>query len=165
MEGTMKARLKAHLSREEDRTLFEVRTAIHLPQRVRDRAEVIRLSHQGWFVEKIADFFNWRIQTVRETLHRWEQGGLGGLWDAPHPGKQPRWVRADIEYLEECLRQEPRSYNSHQLAQKLLEERQVNLSPGHLREVLKKRGSFGNAPVKAITPNKTLSPNKLSKAT
>ncbi len=161
----MKARLKAHLSREEDRTLFEVRTAIHLPQRVRDRAEVIRLSNQGWFVEKIADFFNWRIQTVRETLHRWEQGGLGGLWDAPHPGKQPRWVRADIEYLEECLRQEPRSYNSHQLAQKLLEERQVNLSPGHLREVLKKRGSFGNAPVKAITPNKTLSPNKLSKAT
>jgi transposase len=163
MEGKMKARLKAQLSREEDRTLFEVRTATHLPQRVRDRAEVIRLSHQGWFVEKIADFFGWRIQTVRETLHRWEHGGLGGLWDAPHPGKQPRWVRADIEYLEECLRQEPRSYNSHQLAQKLLEERQVKLSPGHLRDVLKKRGSFGNAPVKATTPNKTLSPNKLSK--
>ena len=72
----MKVRLKAHLNPEEARTLFEVRTATHLPQRVRDRAEVIRLSHQGWFVEKIADFFNWRIQTVRDTLHRWEQGGF-----------------------------------------------------------------------------------------
>jgi transposase len=136
----MKPRLLVRLTAEEDRTLFEVRTATHLPQRVRDRAEVIRLSHQGWFVEKIAAFFQWRIQTVRETLHRWNKGGLGGLWDARHPGKQPRWVTADIEYLEECLRQEPLSYNSHQLAQKLLEERQVKLSPGHLREVLKKRG-------------------------
>jgi transposase len=120
--------------------LFEVRTATHLPQRVRDRAEVIRLSHQGWFVEKIAKFMRWRIQTVRDTLHRWEQGGLGGLWDAAHPGKQPRWSLADIEYLEQCLRQDERSYNSHELAQKLLQERQVKLSPGHLREVIKKRG-------------------------
>ena len=77
----MRPRLQAHLTPEEDQTLFEVRTATHLPQRVRDRAEVIRLSHQGWFVEKIADFFNCRIQTVRDTLHRWDQGGLGGLWD------------------------------------------------------------------------------------
>jgi hypothetical protein len=74
-------------------------------------------------------------------------------------------VQADIEYLEECLRPESRIYNSHQSAQTLLEERQVKLSPGHLRDVLKKRGLFGNAPVKAIKPNKTLSPNKLGNAT
>jgi transposase len=136
----MRPRLQIHLTPEADRTLFEIRTATHLPQRVRDRAEVIRLSHQGWYVEKIADFFNWRIQTVRDTLHRWEQGGLGGLWDAPHPEKQRTWTPSDIEYLEQCLRQDDRSYNSRQLAQKLLEDRQVKLSPGHLREVLKKRG-------------------------
>jgi transposase len=136
----MRPRLRANLTPEEDRTLFEIRTALTLPQRVRDRAEVVRLSHKGWYVEKIADFFNWRIQTVRDTLHRWDQGGMGGLWDATHPGKQPRWRPEDIEYLEQSLREEPRSYNSRQLAKKLQEERQVKLSPGHLREVLKKRG-------------------------
>ena len=45
-----------------------------------------------------------------------------------------------MEYVEECLRKEQRTYNSHQLAQKLEKERNIKLSAGHLREVLKKRG-------------------------
>ena len=136
----MGARLRAYLTPEEDRTLFELRTATTVPQRVKDRAEVLRLSHRGWYVEKIADFFSWHLQTVRETLHRWQEKGLGGLWEAPGRGKQRRWSEADLEYLERLLAEEPRTYNSKQLAQKLWDERQVKLSPGHLRELLKKRG-------------------------
>jgi hypothetical protein len=33
-------------------------------------------------VEKIAVFFAWNLQTVRETLHRWQKQGLGGLFEA-----------------------------------------------------------------------------------
>ncbi|GBE95459.1 transposase [Nostoc cycadae WK-1] len=40
--------------------------------------------------------------------------------------------------MEECLEQEPRTYNSLQLAQKLEKERSVKLSPDWLRQVLKK---------------------------
>ncbi|EGJ28358.1 hypothetical protein LYNGBM3L_74620 [Moorena producens 3L] len=65
---------------------------------------------------------------------------MGGLWDAPRPGAQKRWQPEDIEYLESCLRQEERTYNSKQLAQKLANDRHVKLSPDHLRRVLKKRG-------------------------
>ncbi len=36
---------------------------------------------------------------------------------------------ADLEYLEQCLEQEQRTYNSEQLAKKLATERQVQLSP------------------------------------
>jgi transposase len=136
----MGARLRAYLSPEEDRTLFELRRASSVPQRVKDRAEVVRLSHQGWYVEKIAVFFAWNPQTVRETLHRWQKQGLGGLFEASGRGQQRRWGEADLEYLEGCLRQEERSYSARQLADKLAQERQVKLSPGHLREVLKKRG-------------------------
>ena len=136
----MGARLRVYLTSEEDRTLFELRTARTVPQRVKDRAEVVRLSHRGWYVEKIADFFNWHLQTVRETLHRWQKKGLGGLWEAPGRGKQRRWTETDLEYLEGLLAEAPRTYNSKQLAQKLWDERQVELSPGHLRELLKKRG-------------------------
>ncbi len=136
----MGARLRVFLNAEENRTLFELRTATTVPQRVKDRAEVIRLSHQGMYVEKIASFFGWNIQTVRETIHRWQQQGLGGLWDAPRPGFQKRWQSEDIEYLESCLRQEQRTYNSQQLAQKLENDRKVKLSADHLRRVLKKRG-------------------------
>ena len=136
----MGARLRVFLNPEENRTLFELRTAPTAPQRVKDRAEVIRLSHQGMYVEKIAAFFDWNIRTVRETLHRWQRQGLGGLWDAPRPGPQPRWQATDIEYLEACLREEPRTYNSKQLADKLEAERNVYLSADHLRRLLQKRG-------------------------
>lgn len=136
----MGTRLRVFLNAEENRTLFELRTATTVPQRVKDRAEVIRLSHQGMYVEKIASFFNWNVRTIRETLHRWQQQGLGGLWDAPRPGPQKRWQSSDIEYLESCLRQEQRTYNSQQLAKKLENDRKVKLSADHLRRVLKKRG-------------------------
>lgn len=38
----------------------------------------------------IADIFECQEQTVRVTLRWWEQGGLGGLWDAPGRGTKPR---------------------------------------------------------------------------
>jgi transposase len=136
----MGARLRVFLNAEENRTLFELRKATTVPQRVKDRAEAVRLNHQGMYVEKIATHFGWKVRPVRQTLHRWQQQGLGGLWDAPHPGAQKRWQPEDIEYLEECLRQEPRTYNSRQLAQKLAQERGVHLSADHLRPVLQKRG-------------------------
>lgn len=143
----MGARLRICLKPEEDRTLFELRTATTVPQRVKDRAEVVRLNAQGWYVEKIADYFHWNPQTVRQTIHRWETQGLGGLWEAGGRGGKARWQAADIEYLEACLRQENRTYNSRQLAQKLALDRQVKMSPDHLRRVLKKRGCCGSAPV------------------
>jgi transposase len=136
----MGARLRVFLSAAEERTLFELRTATTVPQRVKDRAEVVRLSHQGMYIEKIAAFFKWNERTVRETLGRWQAKGLGGLWDAPRPGAQRRWQVEDMEHLEACLRADPHTYNSHQLAQKLETERNIKLSPDHLRQVLKKRG-------------------------
>lgn len=136
----MGARLRVFLNSEENRTLFELRTATTVPQRVKDRAAVIRLRHQGMFVEKIAAFFDWHVRPVRETLHRWQRQGLGGLWDAPRPGPQPRWQEADIEDLEACLREEPRTDNSEQLADQLEAERNVHLSGDHLRRLLPKRG-------------------------
>lgn len=138
----MGARLRVFLNTAENRTLFELRTATTIPQRVKDRAEVIRLSHQGMYVETIAAYFDWNVRTVRETLHRWQDKGLGGLWDAPRPGPQKRWDLEDIEYLEACLRQEQRTYNSKQLADKLEADRQVKVSAEHLRRVLKKGGDL-----------------------
>lgn len=136
----MGARLRVFLTPEEDRTLLELFRATTLPQRVKDRASVIRLNAHGWYVEKIASHFKWSIYRVRDTVHRWEKKGLGGLWDKPGRGSKAKWKDADINYVEECLKQEPRTYNSKQLAEKLAAERQVVLSPDRLRRVLKKKG-------------------------
>ncbi len=114
----MGARLRVFLTREQDRTLLNLRTG-DTPQKVKERAEVIRLNAHGWYVEKIAAHCNWSPQTVREVLHKWEKHGLEGLWDKPGRGDKPKYTEQDIVFLEECLKKEPRTYNSLQLAQKL----------------------------------------------
>ena len=136
----MGARMRVFLTPAEERTLWELRTATTVIQRVKDRAEAVRLSHQGWYVEKIAAHLHWHISTVRTTLKRWQEGGLGGLWDASGRGKERTWTEEDIVYLETCLHNEKRTYNSTQLAEKLKRERGVSLSPDHLRQILKERG-------------------------
>jgi transposase len=151
----MGARLRVFLSREQDRTLFSLRAA-DVPQKVKDRAEVIRLNAHGWYVEKIAAHFNWTPQTVREVIHRWQKFAMDGLWESPGRGAKPKWTENDMVFLEECLKKEPRTYNSRQLAQKLESDRQIKLSSDRLRRVLKKRGSYGSESGRVIKENKTL---------
>ena len=136
----MGARLQIQLSTEQEQTLYELSLATTIPRRVQERALIVRLSHQGLHADQIATLMHRNVRTVRESLNRWKDGGLGGLWDAPHPGAQRRWQEADLVYLEQCLREESQSYNSRQLADKLKQERNITLTPGHLREMLKKRG-------------------------
>lgn len=101
--------------------------------------------------------------TVRATIRRWQADGLGGLWEAPGRGAKRRWLETDLQYLEQCLELEGRTYNSLQLAQKLSQERQVKLSPDRLRHLLQKRGLSGNAHGTVIELNKTLSTNNSNK--
>lgn len=150
----MGARLRVFLTREQDNTLLKLRTA-DVPQKVKDRAEVIRLNAHGWYVEKIAAHFNWTSQTVREVLHKWQKLGLEGLWELAGRGGKLKWSEEDIIFLEECLKKEPRTYNSRQLAEKLSSDRKIKLSPDRLRRVLKKRGSTGNELGKVTKENKT----------
>jgi transposase len=157
----MGARLRVFLTREQDRSLLKLRTA-DVPQKVKDRAEVIRLNAHGWYVEKIADHFNWTSQTIREVLHKWQKLGVEGLWELPGRGVKPKLSEVDIIFLEECLKKEPRTYNSRQLTEKLervgaarRRHRSIKMSPDRLRRVLKKRGSFGNEQGRVIKENKT----------
>ncbi|BDI15942.1 hypothetical protein ANSO36C_51780 [Nostoc cf. commune SO-36] len=157
----MGARLRIFLTREQDRTLLQLRTA-EVPQKVKDRAEIIRLNAHGWYVEKIAAHFNLTLQTVREVLHNWKSKGLEGLWELPGRGGKSKWQEEDIIFLEECLKKEPRTYNSLQLAQKLervgvarRRHRSIKLSPDRLRRVLKKRGSIGSEQGRVTKASKT----------
>lgn len=153
------------LTSEEDRTLSELRVATTVSQRTRDRAHMLRLNAQGWTVPAIAEIFECQENTVRQALRRWQQHGLAGLWDAPGRGAKAKWQEADIVYLEQCLEQEPRTYNSQQLAQKLEQERQVDLSADRIRRILQKRASGGSEPGTLNEVDKALSTKPSSKRT
>jgi transposase len=80
---------------------------------------MVRLNAQGWSVPQIARIFECHEHTVRSTVRRWEQLGLGGLWEAAGRGAKPRWQEADLQHLEQALEAEPRAYNCDQLVNKL----------------------------------------------
>lgn len=159
----MPAPIRIVLTESEDRTLLELRVATSVPQRTRDRAHMLRLNAQGWNTPAIAEIFECHEHTVRTTIRRWQAGGLGGLWEAPGRGAKRRWSETDLQYLEQCLELEGRTYNSLQLTQKLSQERQVKLSPDRLRHLLQKRALDGNARATAIEQNLTLSINNSNK--
>lgn len=155
----MPAPLHIVLTDEEERTLSELRVATTVPQRTRDRAHMLRLNAQGWTVPAIAIVFECHEHTVRATLRRWQSKGLGGLWERPGRGAKRKWQEADLQAVEQWIEQDARTYNSHQLVQKLAEHRQVKLSPRRLRHLLQKRGFDGNELVIATETSKTLSKN------
>lgn len=122
----------------------ELRVAKTVSQRTRDRAHMLRLNAQGWTAPAIAEIFECQEHTVRETIRRWQQVGLGGLWDASGRGAKAKWLEEDMVYLENCLEQELRTYNSQQLSYKLKQERQVELSADRIRRILQKRAIEGS---------------------
>lgn len=97
-----------------------------------------------WTSPAIAEIFECQEHTVRQTIRRWQQQGISGLWDARGRGAKAKWQEADMAYLEQCLEQEPRTYNSQQLSHKLKQERQVNLSADRIRRILQKRALAGS---------------------
>jgi transposase len=136
----MGKRVSVTLTEEEDRTLRDLHTTTMVPQRVKDRADAVRLVAQGWHVNKIAPYLNWSIKAVRAAIQRWNQQGLRGLWDQPRSGRPATLTQEDIVCVEQWLREDERTYNAKQLAKRLKEERNVDITADHLREVLKARG-------------------------
>jgi transposase len=82
----MPAPLRVKLSNEEENTLTELRQASSVPYRTGDRAHMLKLNAQGINVPEIARIFNCHEHTVRATIKRWSDRGLGGLWEVPGRG-------------------------------------------------------------------------------
>ena len=98
----------------------------------------MRLNSKGWKVKAIADYLECAESTVRQTIHRWNKWGLGGLWEAKGRGRKPRWTKEDWQVLEQWLN-EPHSSSARQLSQRLAKERQVSLGAEQVRRLLKKK--------------------------
>ncbi|MEL6555295.1 MAG: helix-turn-helix domain-containing protein [Cyanobacteria bacterium J06621_11] len=150
--------LRVTLTTEEELTLQELRRASSVPYRVRDRAHMVLLNASGWNAPVIAEIMSCHEHTARAAIKRWEENGLYGLWEEEGRGKKRTWEPSDMDYIEQWLTGEERTYNSTQLAAKLKAERGVTLSPDWIRQLLKKRAIAGNAPAKAIGNAKTPKP-------
>ena len=150
----MPAALKIILTTEENQTLQELEVAQTVPRRTKQRATALRLNAKGWKVKEIADYLEWAESTVRQTIHRWNQRGLAGLWEAGGRGKKPRWTDEDWQALEQWLK-EPRSSSAKLLSQRLARERQVFLGAEQIRRILKKKVALEKTEAKTPDSNQS----------
>lgn len=91
---------------------------------------------------------------MRELIQRWREQGVKGLYDQPKSGRPKQWQEEDFQYLEECLEKDQQVYNGQQLAEKLWQERNINLSSDRIRKLLKKRVGSGNVRASRTKRNK-----------
>jgi len=80
-------------------------------------------------------------------------------------GAKPKGQPSDLAYLPECLDHAPRTYTSGQLAEKLNQERLVDLSRDRLRRLLKQKDIGGNELDTAVNGSKTPSSKRVSRPT
>ena len=138
----MPARLKITLTQEEDKTLKELELANQVARRIKQRASILRLNSRGKTVQEIALYAGCASSTVRQTIHRWQNHGLAGLWEAKGRGRKATWKQEDWEAVEKWLSEE-RSYSARQLSQKLAQEKQIKLGAEQVRRILVKKNGVG----------------------
>lgn len=109
------------LSTSQDETLRELETSLVVNAKVRLRASIIRLSHHGWTVPKLARHFGRGLQTIHNDLTRFEQFGVEGLSDGKAPGNKPS-VTPEITAFLHCKLAEDRVWNSSLLSEAVREQ-------------------------------------------
>lgn len=129
-----KLNLTTEQKREHDR-LSELRD---LAPCVRDRLEMIRLSHCGWSIPRIASRLEQHEQTVRYWIKAFLAGGFDALEDKPHGGKVSELTPEILANVIEYVRTSQRTWTAAQIADWTAEHHQVRISPGRMRVHLRR---------------------------
>ncbi len=123
------------LTAEEDDMLREVEQNPQLRAKIRQRAQVVRLSNQGWTVGQITTHTGRSDTSVGRDFDRWERRGVAGLADSPPPGNSATIGEVARTFLRERLA-EDRTWNAPQLADVLAEHVKVRVDPETIRRHL-----------------------------
>ena len=94
---------RIELTDEEDEKLREVEQNPHLRNKVRLRAQVLRLSGRGSNMAQIASYTGRSPTSIARDLDRWEERGLEGLADGAAPGNPPRVTEGEAIHGGEAL--------------------------------------------------------------
>jgi transposase len=114
--------------KESDRQELEKIYHTHTKSHVRRRAHCLLLSHRGFSVPKLADFFFTRTHTVRRWFDRWLSNGVKGLDILPGRGLKPTIREEDVAFVASI-------------------KEEVGLDPNNLKQVVEKLNSKWNTSI------------------
>ena len=108
--------------------------------RVRDRLEMIRLSHAGWSIPRIARHLELTESRVRHWIKTFLTEGFEGLSDRKGVGVKPRLTREILEQIRQVVEQDGRTWTAAQVNQWLQEHHGFSMNCRYLSEVLVRNG-------------------------
>jgi len=152
------------LSEAEDAALWEVEGNAGLSDKVRLRARVLRLSHHGVEVAKIAALVGRDDSTIQRCFDRWESRGMEGLADGYGEdfGRRSPLGEAEKAFLKEKL-VEDRSWTATTLAEVVNEKYGLKVNRESMRVCLLEMGYSWQR--QRYVPVKTPSAEVLEEAT
>ena len=121
---------------EEERATLRAAMAYGPSARVRQRAQAVYGSDQGFRIGSLAVLLDVDRDTVSAWLERWERDGLRGLYDAPRPGRPMIYTPEEQQQLREWVDAEPRQLKQAQA--RLAEASGKRASGATLKRILKK---------------------------
>lgn len=128
------------LSKEENEKLRGLEQNAHIHRKVRLRAQILRLSHEGMSMQGIGEYVGKSYDTVRSTFSRWESEGYGGLADhVENQGQKALITEAIKTFMEEKLGEE-RTWTCFQLSEAIAQKHKVKVGAEGIRLRLKEMG-------------------------
>lgn len=130
-----------------DSELTEIQQVIstHPKPRVRVRAIMIRMSHEGLSAPEIATLLGVSRQTVLHQIQRYEDSGIIGIEDRPRSGPPAKANAEYIAKLKRAVASDPRElgyrfsvWSVERLQKHLVEQTGVELSPIYLHDLMRK---------------------------
>jgi len=103
--------------------------------RIRQRAQAILLSNQGYCIEKIADICEVRRNTISSLIEKWKHDGFSGLEEKPRSGRPSTLTESEKELVIELARENPRKVLK--IKAQLEEETGKRVSDTTIKRILK----------------------------
>jgi transposase len=103
---------------------------------VRQRAQCILLSFQGWTMPQLIRLFNISRKTLYNWLTRWEDERLIGLYDRIGKGRKPKLDQDQKQQIKEWVKKNPK--NLKKVLNEVQEEWGISISKETIKRIVKK---------------------------
>jgi transposase len=123
----------------QDGILQRLVTGKGIAEKVKLRAEMVRLVAQGWPVAEVAIHFGRCVQTVHDALSRYETDGICGLPDKESPQKRGKFTPEIVDCIQELIEQD-RTWNCRQISEVIESKFGITISDDRIGAKLKELG-------------------------
>lgn len=115
--------------------------------RLVERAQIVWLSSQGWWVPEIADHVGLNEERVRRWVKRFNERGVSGLEDQPRSGRPPTYTVDEVAAVIAASLTNPRdvglpygTWTLDRLAAYLNEQKGIAMKRSRIDEILINEG-------------------------